>query len=84
MSQRPIDDVLREFARPFVNAGWSDNAALDAAAAIWDLVIDGLTSEQIIARLDEDGDAHWAKLVTAFVARKHALFGSDQRYASEP
>jgi hypothetical protein len=79
--QRPIDEVLCEFARPFVAAGWSARAALDAAAAIWDLVIDGLTSEQIVARLDEDGDAHWAKLVDAFVARKHALFGADRRHA---
>jgi hypothetical protein len=80
---QPIDEVLREFAQPFVAAGWSASAALDAATAIWDLVIEGLTSEQIVARLDEDGDAHVAKLVDAFVARKHALFGSDQRHARE-
>jgi hypothetical protein len=81
MSERPIDDVLREFARPLVAAGWSDRAALDAAAAIWDLVIDGLTTEQIVARLDEDGSAHTAKLVQAFVTLKRALFDADRRYA---
>jgi hypothetical protein len=81
--ERPIDDVLREFARPFVVAGWSDRAALDAAAAIWDLVNAGLTTEQIVARLDEDGSAHTTKLVEAFVARKRALFGSDHRYSAD-
>jgi hypothetical protein len=83
MSERPIDDVLREFARPLVAAGWSDAAALAAAAAIWDLVLDGLTPEQIAARLDEDDSAHTAKLVRAFVARKHALFGADRRYSAD-
>lgn len=80
-----IEEVLRDYAQPFVAVGWANGehasrAALDTAAAIWDLVIDGYTPEQIVALLDENGDAHLSKLVAAFVHRKLALFGSDRRY----
>jgi hypothetical protein len=84
-SQTAIEDVLREYAQPFVAVGWSNGghasqAALDTAAVIWDLVIDGLSSDEIIAVLDEEPDAHVAKLVAAFVQRKQTLFAKDQRY----
>jgi hypothetical protein len=80
-----IDDVLREYAKPFVAVGWTNGghasqAALDTAAVIWDLVIDGLSSDEIVAVLDEEADAHVTKLVAAFVQRKHALFAADRRY----
>jgi hypothetical protein len=77
----PIEDVLREYARPFIAGGWTTETALAAATAIWDLVNDGLTSEQIVAKLSDDDDPHYAKLVAAFVERKRTLFGSDRRYA---
>jgi hypothetical protein len=83
--EQSIEDVLRDYARPFVAVGWANGphasqAALDTAAAIWDLVVDGLSCEQIVEILDEDADAHVTKLVAAFVQRKHALFESDRRY----
>ena len=86
---RGIDEVLRDYAQPFVAVGWASGehasrAALDTAAAIWDLVVDGFTTEQIIALLDENADAHLTKLVAAFVQRKLALFASDRRYVVGP
>ncbi|MEO8700701.1 MAG: hypothetical protein ABI867_11690 [Kofleriaceae bacterium] len=85
----PIEDVLREYAQPFVHVGWevggrASPAALETAAVIWDLVIDGLSTAEIIAAVDEDADAHVVKLVSAFVQRKHALFASDRRYVVGP
>jgi len=82
---KPIEDVLRDFAQPFVNVGWSNGthasqAALDVAAVIWDLVIDGLSSREIVDHLEEQEDSHWAKIVDAFVERKRLLFESDRRY----
>jgi hypothetical protein len=89
MSEPAIEDVLRDYAQPFVNVGWASGihasrAALDTAAVIWDLVIDGLSTEEIVAVVDEDADAHVRKLVAAFVQRKHALFASDRRYIVGP
>ena len=84
MADVPIEDQLREYARPLVAGGWTAEAALAAAAAIWDLVNAGLTSEQIVAKLSDDDDPHYAKLVAAFVERKRTLFGSDRRYVAQP
>jgi hypothetical protein len=89
MSQPAIEDVLQAYAQPFVGVGWTDGthasrAALDTAAVIWDLVIEGLSTEEIVAAVDEDADAHVVKLVAAFVERKHALFASDRRYIVGP
>jgi hypothetical protein len=81
---RAIEEVLREFAQPFLAVGWGAHAALDTAAVIWDLVLDGLSTAEITAELDEDPDAHVAKLVAAFVDRKHALFDADRRYVVGP
>ena len=80
----PIEDVLREYAQPFVHVGYGPRAALDAAAIIWDLVIDGCSSEQITEILDEDCGAHVRKLVEAFVQRKRTLFAADDRYIVGP
>ena len=73
----PIEDVLRAYAQPFSGV-YGDT--LDAAAAVWDLVLDGFTTEEIVRRLDEDADAHIAKVVAAFVERKRAHFAADRRY----
>ena len=86
---RTLEDVLREFAQPFVALGWTNGAhasraALDTASVIWDLVIDGLSSDEIVPLLDEDEDAHLASLVAAFVQHKHRLFESDHRYMVGP
>lgn len=81
--ERSIEDVLRDYAQPFAALGnqpHASRAALDAAAAIWDLVLDGCSNHEILERLDEDLDAHWAKIVDAFVERKHLLFEADRRY----
>jgi hypothetical protein len=77
--EQSIEDVLRAYARPFAGL-YADQAALDTAAAIWDLVIDGLSTDEIVRRLDEDADAHVAKVVAAFVERKRVHFGADRRY----
>ena len=73
--EQSIEDVLRAYARPF-----SGLYTLDTAAVIWDLVIDGLSTDEIVDRLDEDADAHVAKVVAAFVERKRVHFGADRRY----
>lgn len=79
--EQSIEDVLEAYAQPFFIGGLHANqTALDTAAAIWDLVIDGLTTDEIVSRLDEDADAHVAKVVAAFVERKRNHFGADRRY----
>jgi hypothetical protein len=74
-AEQSIEDVLRAYAQPF-----SGLYGLDIAAAIWDLVIDGLSTDEIVRRLDEDADAHVAKVVAAFVERKRVHFAADRRY----
>jgi hypothetical protein len=77
--EQSIEDVLRAYAQPFSGL-YAGQAALDTAAAIWDLVIDGLSTDEIVRRLDEDADPHVTKVVTAFVERKRTHFATDQRY----
>ena len=80
--EQPIDEVLRDYARPFLALG-SSPAALDTAALIWDLVIDGMSAAQIV-ELFEELDAPWAHVVEAFVHRKQLFFADDRRYARAP
>jgi hypothetical protein len=83
--ERPVDDVLRDYARPFLALGQSNGeasdarAALDYAALIWDLVVDGLTTAEIVALFDEV-EPRWARVVEAFVERKQRFFADDRRY----
>ena len=88
MEQAPIDEVLRDYARPFLGLGSSaSQAALDYAALIWDLVVDGLTAPEIVDLFEElepdrpSSSGAWARLVEAFVQRKLVLFPDDRRYA---
>ena len=74
-----LEDVLRAYAQPFSSV-YTGQSGLDTAAAIWDLVLDGLSTDEIVRRLDEDADAHIAKVVAAFVERKRVHFGADRRY----
>lgn len=86
--ERAIHDVLRDFAQPFLERGQSHGrtadgqAALDHAALIWDLAVDGLSSAEIIAILADDRPRA-AALVEALVRRKQLLFANDRRYVVE-
>src|SRR5262245_19280035 len=86
--QRPIDEVLRDYAQPFLALGQSNGAnrdsraALDYAALIWDLVVDGVSSDEIV-ELFEEVEPRWAKVVEAFVERKRRFFADDRRYVVE-
>jgi hypothetical protein len=83
--ERPLQDVLHDYARPFLALGQSNGeardsqAALDYAALIWDLVVDGLTTAEIVALFDEV-EPRWAGVVEAFVERKQRFFADDRRY----
>ena len=77
--EQTLEDVLRAYAQPFSGL-YAGQAALDTAAAIWDLVLDGLSADEIVRRLDEDADAHITKVVAAFVERKRIHFAADRRY----
>ena len=82
-----IHDVLRDFARPFLELGQSNGrtndsqtaAALDHAALIWDLAVDGLSSAEIIQLIAEDSP-RGAAVVEALVRRKQMFFADDRRY----
>jgi hypothetical protein len=85
---RSIDEVLRDYAQPFLALGQSNGrsrdsqAALDCAALIWDLVVDGLTTDQIV-ELFEEVEPRWAGIVDAFVQRKQRFFADDRRHVVE-
>lgn len=84
--ERPILDVLRDFAQPFLELGQSNGAAPDSQAAlagaalIWDLASDGLTAAQIVALVADDRPEA-APLVEALVRRKQLFFADDRRRA---
>ncbi|MGN6105553.1 MAG: hypothetical protein ACTHU0_10645 [Kofleriaceae bacterium] len=82
VAQPPIHEVILDFARPFLEIGQASSpAALEYAALIWDLCVDGLSSAQIAETLHLE--AREAQLVDAFVRRKRLFFDQDRRYVVE-
>lgn len=84
---RPLSEVLVDFASPFFPLGWRQGPAssvqwiLDFAAVIWDAATAGASTEDIVAQIGEGAHvpAEVEAMIGALVRRKQLLFASDNR-----